>query len=75
MFAVLKVSIRMRLQIKRKGPTPEKRMQRKIKHALCAYGGSMLRVPGRERAKEILHRFLAEAFERDVMISRMRSAY
>ena len=35
----------------------------------------MLRVPGRERAKDLLHRFLYEAFERDVMIHRMRKAY
>ena len=49
--------------LKRNGPTFDIRRERQIRYVLASTGGGLLRNTERERAKVVLHKFLAESFD------------
>ena len=75
MFAVLKVRIRMSLRLKKFGKTQEIRTQKIIRNSLMSSAGCIIRTTARERAKDVMYKFLSEAFEREVMVARVRKTF
>ena len=62
-FVILRIKIKMTLSLKKNGRDFDTRLKRRIKHALTVMGGSTLRVNYRERAKNIIHKYLSQRFE------------
>ena len=58
--------------LKRNGPTFDIRRERQIRYVLASTGGGLLRNTERERAKVVLHKFLAESFEREYIRAKVR---
>ena len=55
MFTVLRVKIKMKLILKKRGKDLNTRMKRTIRNSLATMGGAVFRVNHRERAKGIIH--------------------
>ena len=55
MFTVLRVKIRMKLILMKRGKDLNTRMKRTIRNSLATMGGAVFRVNHRERAKGIIH--------------------
>ena len=55
MFTILRVKIKMKMILKKRGKDCDTRLKRTIRNSLSTMGGSVYRVNHRERAKELIH--------------------
>ena len=62
----------MKVALKKVGKTYEIRERKTLRNALTAGGGALYRNTGRERAKEVLHKFLSQSFETEYMLAKVR---
>ena len=55
MFTILRVKIKMKMILQKRGKDVDTRMKRTLRNSITTCGGTIFRVMHRERAKEIIH--------------------
>lgn len=74
-FVVTAIKTKLKIILAKRGKDYDTRARRVLKNSMNVMGGAVLRPKYRERAKDLMHRYLSKTFEQHYLLSKVRKTY
>ena len=74
-FVVTVIKAKLKIILAKRGKDYDTRTKRLLKNSMNVMGGAVFRPEYRERAKDLMHRYLSKSFEQHYLLSKVRKTY